>query len=569
MRKQQNEASILADSRTRHVALRRLVSVVRLVLMLIATTVPALAQPVQADPLHEALRERVEMLRRGREIPIAGGVVSIGERVTTAYERRDFQLAWTSPARRQALIRIVAHSDSHGLEPADYQPDALRRATALPDDSAAAAADRDLLFTDALVRLATHLRDGKVAPTALDPDWGFPSHAGGQDTGALDALIDAPDLDRALEQWPPALDAYAGLRAALARYRRIAAEGGWPSLPDGPTLRPETPDARLPILRRRLQITDDAPPAADPDNDRFDDALSAAIVRFQRRHGLEPDGLVGRRTRAALNVDVQRRIDQIRVNLERLRWLSPELVGDHLRVDVAAFEASLQVDGRTVWSSRAVVGRTERATPSFRATMRYLVLNPEWVVPPTILRDDLLPRIIAHPAYLAEHDLRVEDFAGDDVDPQSIDWSLYRHNGFPFQIVQRPGPDNPVGHIKFVLPNPYSVYLHDTPSKALFDKPERLFSSGCIRLQRPLELAVQLLDEPALWSLESLRTAITSGETRTVPVRRHVPVLVVYLTATASADGAVHFRRDVYARDPAVLAALRRPVGQSRALPAR
>lgn len=529
---------------------------VRPVLALVLAGLQLMAGEVQADPLNEALRERVEVLRNGRSIPVAGGTVLPDRALARLYESRDFRPAWTAPARRRALLRAVEASIDHGLEAADYQPAALRAAIATSADDARAAADHDLLFTDALLRLATHLHTGKVDPAALDPEWGFTRRPDDEALNAFEALVDAADPEQALAQRAPRLDAYTGLRAALARYRRIEADGGWPTLPDGPALRPGAVDARVATLRRRLAITDGAPALTAAGY--FDEALRAAVTRFQLRHGLEADGVVGRRTRAALNVEVHRRIDQIRVNLERLRWLATDLAGDQLRVDVAAFEASLRLDGRPVWSSSVIVGRPDRQTPSFGATLRYLVLNPEWVVPPTILREDMLPRIIAQPAYLAEHALRVEDFTGAPVDPQSIDWTQYRHNGPPFQLVQRPGGDNPVGRIKFVLPNPYSVYLHDTPAKTLFDKPERAFSSGCIRLQRPLELALALLDDPLRWSAEALDAAIATGQTRTVPVRRQVPVRVVYLTATASSDGQVRFRNDIYGRDPAVLTALQR-----------
>ncbi|QID16823.1 L,D-transpeptidase family protein [Nitrogeniibacter mangrovi] len=560
MTERNTAAHILLEARRARAAVRRPAGGARLLLWLLVTGLALVAATVRADPLNEALRERVELLRRGRAIAVAGGLVSADGAVTRLYEARGFRPAWTSPERRQALLRAVEASADDGLEPADYQNAALRAAAAAPADDARTIADRDLLFTAALLRLAAHVHTGKVDPARLDPDWGFARRTDGDDLAALEALVDAPDLAQALRQWAPRLDAYVGLRTALARYRRIAADGGWPSLPDGPTLRPDTVDARVAILRDRLAITDDAPTVAGPDAERFDAALREALVRFQRRHGLETDGLAGRRTRAALNVDVRRRIDQIRVNLERLRWLAPELAGDQLQVDVAAFAASLRLDGHVVWSSRAIVGRPDRPTPSFGATLRYLVLNPEWVVPPTILRQDMLPRIIAQPAYLAEHALHLEDFAGQPVDPQSIEWARYRHDGFPFQLVQPPGPDNPVGRIKFVFPNPYSVYLHDTPAKALFDKPERAFSSGCIRLQRPLELALALLDDPIRWPTEALEAAITTGQTRTLTVPRQVPVRVLYLTATANADGQVDFRRDIYARDPAVLAALQRPI---------
>jgi len=193
--------------------------------------------------------------------------------------------------------------------------------------------------------------------------------------------------------------------------------------------------------------------------------------------------------------------------------------------------------------------------------MKYLVLNPEWNVPPTILREDVLPKVLADPAYLDRHAMRVVDAAGRRVDPDAIDWASYRANprAFPYQIVQAPGGDNPLGAIKFMFPNEHSVYLHDTPARELFERATRAFSSGCIRVERPLELARLLLDDPLRWSEEKLREAIATGRTQTVPVRHAVPVMLLYFTATVDADGTLHFRPDLYGRDKPILAALAAP----------
>jgi murein L,D-transpeptidase YcbB/YkuD len=276
------------------------------------------------------------------------------------------------------------------------------------------------------------------------------------------------------------------------------------------------------------------------------------------------DGAAGRRTIEALNVDVARRIDQIRVNLERARWVAQDLKGDFLVVDIAGFEAALYLGGEPVWRSRAVVGRPYRRTPVFRATMKYLVLNPTWTVPPTILREDVLPRVAKDPGYLDRNGMRVVDDRGRPVDAARIDWSQHPARPFPYHIVQDPGDDNSLGRIKFMFPNPYTVYLHDTPAKALFDRTERTFSSGCIRIERPVELAVLLLADAERWNDERVREAIATGETRTVLVKREAPVLLLYFTAVANGAAGIAFRPDVYGRDGLVRAALERPFRFSR-----
>ncbi len=517
-----------------------------------------------ADAVAEALRTRVEALRAGREVRIAGEPIASRRLIPEFYEARGFRPAWERPGQADAMVRVVAASRDHGLDPADYHATALDRllgassAAAAPD--AAALAERDLVLTDALVRLAYHLRFGKANPRELYPDWNFSRSLGAIDpVRALEAAIASESLAATVEQFAPQLPIYGRLRGGLARYRAIEASGGWPRVPPGPTLEPGMQDPRIARLRDRLAASGDyeAPAAAEPE--RFDAALEAAVRRFQARHALDPDGVAGRRTLAALDVDVAARIDQIRVNLERLRWVAQDLAGDYLVVDIAGFSARLFIGDRVAWSSRAVVGRPYRKTPVFRATMQYLVLNPTWTVPPTILREDVLPKLAADPAYLAREHMQVVDASGRPLDAAGIDWSRYRSAGFPHQIVQAPGPDNPLGQVKFMLPNPHSVYLHDTPARRLFDKPERAFSSGCIRLEQPLALAVALLDDPERWSPAAIRAAIETGETRTVPVKRRIPVLVLYFTAEAPEDGTLQFRTDLYGRDPRVIAALRAP----------
>jgi len=517
-----------------------------------------------ADAVGEALRARVEALRAGREVRVAGEPIASRRLIPEFYEAREFRPAWGRPGQVEALVRLVAASRDHGLDPDDYHADVLGRLPGVgragdaPD--AAALADRDLVLTDALVRLAYHLRFGKANPRELYRDWNFSRSLGAIDpVRALETAIASESLEATVEQFAPQLPIYGRLRGALARHRAIEASGGWPRVPPGPTLEPGMQDPRIARLRERLAASGDYEGPARVEPDRFDAALEAAVRRFQVRHALESDGVVGRRTLAALAVDVAARIDQIRVNLERLRWVAQDLAGDYLVVDIAGFSARLYVGDRVAWASRAVVGRPYRKTPVFRATMQYIVLNPAWTVPPTILREDVLPKIAADPAYLAREHMQVVDASGRPLDAAGIDWSRYRSGGFPHQIVQAPGPDNPLGSVKFMLPNPHAVYLHDTPARKLFDKPERAFSSGCIRLEQPLELAVLLLDEPERWSPAALRAAIETGETRTVPVKRGIPVLVLYFTAEAPEDGTLQFRPDLYGRDARVIAALRAP----------
>jgi murein L,D-transpeptidase YcbB/YkuD len=277
------------------------------------------------------------------------------------------------------------------------------------------------------------------------------------------------------------------------------------------------------------------------------------VQAFQRRHGLDADGVVGRGTLAALNVPVAQRIDQLRLTLERARWVVDETPGEAVVVNVAGAEVFVTRDGQVTWWRRAIVGREARQTPIFKGRMTYLELNPTWTVPPTILREDVLPKVRRNRAYLREHDMRVLTQSGKPVDPAGVDFGA---RPFPYMIRQDAGPKNPLGLIKLMFPNRHNVYLHDTPGRELFGKAARNFSSGCIRVEDPFELAAIVLREPGRWTAASLRAAVEDGKTRRVNLREPWPVLILYWTAALDAEGRVRFLPDVYRRDPALLAAL-------------
>jgi murein L,D-transpeptidase YcbB/YkuD len=512
----------------------------------------SLAFPAHAEALREALRERIEQLRAARDVQVDGESIAAPALVAAFYEQRDFRPAWT-PARENELVALVEGSKSDGLDPSDYHLDALR---AGDDDGV----DRELLCTDSLIRLAYSLYFGKLDPRRLDPEWNFARTLDGIDPPrALEAMITAPSLGKALYAYAPQMPEYRDLRLALARYRALRAAGGWQAIPPGPTLRPGSRRTEVAMLRSRLALSGDLRSVSAPDPDLYDAALEKAVMRFQRRHGLDPDGLAGRRTRAELDVGVQARIDQIRVNLERLRWVAQNLKGDYLLVDIAGFRARLVLDGKTAWSSRVVVGQPFRSTPVFRATMKYIVLNPTWNVPPTILEKDIVPKVAQDPGFLARHHMRVLSLDGREIDPSTVEWKQYVGGTLPYQIVQVPGDDNPLGRIKFMFPNEHDVYLHDTPAHSLFLKSTRAFSSGCIRVEHPIALALSLLDDPSRWNDQTLSEVITRGETHSIFIKRQVPVLLLYWTAVADQDGVVAFKPDLYGRDAAVLRGLDGP----------
>jgi murein L,D-transpeptidase YcbB/YkuD len=534
-------------------------------LRVIAVTLAALMYPGMGSvaqalvaPPSPSFELRAALVDLRADPTIAGQGIADLELLGIFYQRRDYRPAWESSARLDALLEAIRGSFDHGLRPDDYHLESLE-ALGAAAPGRTAGVRLDLLATAAAARLAAHLRFGKVDPEKFHPGWNFNSEINMMErVELLEEVLGAADLRAALGAQAPDSDYYRGLVRHLAHHRELAALGGWPEVSPGETLRPGMLSPRVPELRARLAASGDLAVVSTPaDPLLFDAELEAAVRRFQLRHELLVDGLAGKRTLAAMNVPVAARIDQLRVNLERARWVFRDLEPRFLLVNIARFRVLLLEDGEIRWSTRAVVGRPYRQTPVFRATMTHLELNPRWTVPPTIFREDLLPQIRQDPGVLERRNMQVLDWGGQPIDPWSVDWRRVDGNRPPYFIRQAPGPYNPLGRVKFIYPNQHQVYMHDTPERELFSRAERSFSSGCIRLQRPLELA-QLLLEGSVAEQQRMDAALRSGETVTIALPRPIPVFTLYGTAVPE-DGRIHFASDVYSRDGALLAALDAP----------
>jgi L,D-transpeptidase YcbB len=511
---------------------------------------PSLAQ--------ESLQALLQRLSAAGELQIADASVYDLPVTQEFYAKAAYAPVWTNPIAVRELADSIEQAWREGMNPEDYHQQQVQglRDGSLNLDVAA----RDLLLTDALVRLTYHYALGKLEPKDFIATWNFEHQLPAvEPVEWLGKVTRNGGIAAGLDKLKPDSALYQNLVSALARYREIAANGGWDRVSSGPTLRREDTGPRVVQLRRRLQAESDLAAGSSAAPDIFDGELEQAAMRFQRRHRLDADGVVGQQTLAAMNVTVAQRIDQIRVNLERARVLQ-DIPPTAVVVDIAGFEVSFFRDGQRLLRSRAVVGRPYRSTPVFRDSIRYIEFNPTWTVPPSILQKDVLPAIKRDPGYLTSHNMQVLTQAGAVVNPASVNWKEYPQRGFPYMIRQQPGPENALGRLKVMFPNEHMVYLHDTPSRDLFNRSERTFSSGCIRVEKIEQLVELLLDDPMQWSRAAIDTTIEARQTRRVSLATPVPIYLVYWTVQVEEDGAVHFKRDPYDQDAALLHALERPL---------
>ena len=502
------------------------------------------------NTLAQRLRERAEQV----------SAASVQARnVAAFYAQRDYAPAWQSPARVAALATAIGSTRSDGLDPQAYHYAGLVAVQADPARTATTDEQRitlDLLATDAYLQAMNDLRWGKLDPDRIDPNFNFAPLPVEREAWQRDisSILDHADIDDLFAQARPQHAAYARLRGVLQKLRDIDAAGGWPAIADGPALKQGDSGPRVAALRRRL-ILGGYLTEGDEGGERFDAPLETALREFQAEQYLEVDGRVGERTRSALNLPVRARIDQVRVNLERARWLLPQIQGDVVVVDIAGFKATYFHEGKPAWSTRAQVGMPYRSTPSFKSSIDTVTFNPTWTVPPTILTQDLLPKIRRNPASLAANRIRVFDDSGHERDPSSVDWNHPRG----IVLRQDAGEGNSLGRVAIRFPNPYGVYMHDTPHKELFAEERRAFSSGCIRIERPLELVERLLAGMPDWDRKKIDAAIAAGGTRSVALEHPLPILILYWSVDTHDGNRIAFKPDIYAKDAAILRELDRP----------
>ncbi|WP_306145100.1 murein L,D-transpeptidase [Roseibium sp. MMSF_3412] len=487
---------------------------------------------------------------------------SIPEGLQAYYAERVYAPVWfdQSGLRENAHLAIaaMAEANDHALNPNNYNPLGLAQQTETaqtPEEWAAF----DLELSRQFLRYATHLSSGRVQPNKINKALNlFPDRP--EPKTLFKNAEQSVDFSAFLDSLAPQSDNYARLKRRLAQYRQKAETGGFTSVPDGEVLKPGMTDPRVPVLRARL-MEEDIPGAEDHSGDVYEGAIVEAVKVFQDHHGLATDGVIGKNTLTRLNIPLQEKLVQMELNMERRRWMRDYLGEFYVFVNLADQNLKVVRDGKTIHTTRVVVGKPYHATPVFSDQLEYVEINPYWNVPYSIATKEYLPKLKQNPSALSRQNIRVfQD--GNEVAATRVAWNSYSGGNFPFRLRQDPGDGNALGRIKFMFPNEFNIYIHDTPSKSLFSRAERAYSHGCIRASNPFALADVLLADnnatPGHWE------GIRDTQKRTV-IKPVVPVEVhlTYLTAWMNKDGSTHFRKDIYGRDEVLLEALRKAMTEN------
>ena len=472
--------------------------------------------------------------------------------VTEVYRQRQYRMLWSNHSgrldRAYDLLHVIVHAHDDGLEPSDYYLDAIRSYwnSAQLGDSV----QLDLLLSSALYRYANDVYAGKYDPRKVDAEWNIQNEPI-DILGLFLQIARRPSIEDILKLLPPQHAGYQRLRDQLRYYHELEQQGGWRRLPWGPVLELGVQHEQVLELKRRLEASGDLVDHPFPEMDIFDRWLEQAVVHFQQRHGLKADGKVGPQTRRSLNISLSDRIRQIRVNLERWRWLKRDLGKRYLMVNMTGFELYIIDNEDVVLSMPVIIGKPYRATPTFSGLVSYMEYNPFWTIPINLVFADVIPRQIDDPTYLERKSIKL--YRGwtkpREIDPQTVDWSSVNKERFPYWLRQEPGPKNALGRIKFIVSNPYEIYLHGTPDTHLFDRVIRSFSSGCIRVKDPVALAAFLLNDGSQQKQEEVLENIHHGTNQGVILPIAVPIYLVYWTSWVDQDGTLNFRKDIYNRD--------------------
>lgn len=557
--------------------------------------------PTNTAPKDTALFNRTKQLKAEPKISLFGRQANMPQYVAMFYQQRDYTLAWQAkgnwlPLAKQLLSELQkAYQD--GLSPNNYHVAQIEKILlqTLPS-SPQTQADADMLLTDAALTFAYHLRMGKFNPARLPFAWNI-TQGNANWTDELQKALNANNIANLFQQMRPQQDTYKHLKAALNKYQSIQKKGEWETIVSTEKIKQGTKSETVRQIRKRLSAEMNVPQYADSgridtvkkniDNEqniditqiigfeqdkaiiierekflnsnKYDQTLRKIVAQYQRQHGLPDDGLPGTQTYEEMNVTVQHRITQLKLALEMWRWLPADLGQRHIQVNIPAYLLYLvENKNKTSLTHKVCVGQTIHKTPLFSDKMQYLELNPYWTAPPSIAAKELLPAVQkGGVAYLKRNRMKVFQ-ADQPVSPYQVKWNSYKPTYFPYTIRQEPGKGNALGNVKFLFPNAFNVYLHDTQSKSLFNNHQRAYSHGCIRLDKPLDFAQYLLaKEDPKWTRPSIDKIVASAENKRIYLNQQIPVYLFYFTAWANDKGEVFFYKDIYGYEKKAIETMR------------
>jgi murein L,D-transpeptidase YcbB/YkuD len=467
------------------------------------------------------------------------------------------------------LLNYICHVDQQGLQPEDYHLSLIEKYVGetllfMPMDTVDMM-KLDVLLTDAFMLLGSHLYYGKVDPEKEGANWKMQRKDPELRLDLkLEEALTSNDVGNELNMLTPRYRSYWMMKEELAFFLELD-EQSWPAIQSDLPIKPGESNPLLPKIRQRLtklryQLTDSV-------STTFDEEFEKQLKMFQGDWGLNTDGVIGKTTLEVLNSMPCKLINQLKVNMERFRWLPLQVTKKYIIVNIANFELDLIEGTDTLISMRAIVGKECRKTPVFNEQMTYIVFNPSWTLPPTILREDVIPKLLKGPEYLEKNNMKLLRNDGSELAYSDIDWSKISINNFPYMIRQNPGPENALGRVKFMFPNSDNIYIHDTPSRGSFARDDRAISSGCVRVEKPFDLAVLLLSDSPEWSPANILNAIQQDKEQTVRLKIPVDVILIYLTAWTDGSDRIQFRKDIYQRDEILMEALNQKPDAIKAKP--
>jgi murein L,D-transpeptidase YcbB/YkuD len=512
--------------------------------------------------ISESIRKFIDDKTEGLGYEVDNENLLCGNELRLFYVNRFYDPAWFTRNSFSNngfdLLNYIRHVGQQGLQPNDYHlyliEEYLGKMLSHTTLDTTDIMKLDILLTDAFMLLGSHLYYGKVDPAKEGANWKMQRKVPElrMDLKLEEALIEN-EVDNELNMLAPGYRAYWKMKEELAFFLKLD-EQLWPAILLDKPVKPGDSSKIVPKVRERLIKLRYG--LSDSTSIILDEELEKQLKVFQDDWGLNADGVIGKATLEFLNCLPLKLIGQLKVNMERFRWLPPQVDAKHIIVNIANFKLDLIAGTDTLISMKAIVGKETRKTPVFNESMTYIVFSPTWTVPNTILQQDVIPELLKGPEYLIKKKMKLLRHDGTELAYSDIDWSMISNSNFPYMVRQDPGPGNSLGRVKFMFPNDYNVYIHDTPSKEFFARDARAVSSGCIRVEDPFDLAVLLLSDAPEWSPDKIRNAMQQTEEQTVLLKVPVDVMVVYLTAWTDGRDRLQFRNDVYQNDGKVLEAL-------------